>query len=120
MERKKALVAKLAWCQAPDRGVAPFQDANPSQTFRAALQRKRQDARAIGRSIEEGEEKEETGRPGLAGNDTNFGGAGAPCLFVLDALPDFSMQDRGWQRLPYAHGGSHGVVQSTLASKVEI
>ena len=29
-----------------------------------------------------------------AGNDTIFSEAGAPCLVVLDALPDFSMQDR--------------------------
>ena len=52
---------------------------------------------------EEGRQ-EGTGRSGPAGNDTNFGEAGAPGLVVLDALPDFSMQDRGWQRLPHTHG----------------
>ena len=41
------------------------------------------------------------------GNDTIFSEAGAPCLIVLDALPDFSMQDREWATSAISSGGSH-------------
>ena len=49
------------------------------------------------------------------GNDTIFSEAGAPCLIVLDALPDFSMQDREWATSAIPPVDRTGVVQSTLA-----